>query len=371
MRVDLMIRACGCMVVLLFLAPVSSALAKKSLGSPAAFGPSAFGSAGVFPQRTTQTIERVGTREIGGRMIIMYHVALGAFAATADADGNFWYSATRRMVRLNAKTLKATYYSIPSHQRPFFREPLGVAYDPVDKKTWFATLGRTFGSIDSVGRIVTYRGQGDSAAYGMTVGPDHRLWFTHGGAQTGFLEAVTVGGAKSLYPLPLYPLAVTTGSDGNLWTYGGSNLYIAKVTALGSVTDYPLDPQFDGGVGSAIASGSDGRIWFVQTSPGSATAIARIDTDGSHLRAFFLPPSHQGYAGDLVSAPDGNLYFTVNLAGSPRVMGIGEITTAGKITLYTVPGIGSLNAIAAASDGRSVWAFPNAADGGTAISLSL
>ncbi len=102
---------------------------------------------------------------------------------------------------------------------------------------------------------------------GITVGPDHNLWFTTPNNQA--IVRVTTDGTFTPYPLPptvQYAFFITTGPDGNLWFTDGVGPNIARMTLDGAVTVYPVSTRTQ-----SIAAGPDGNVWFTQ----EATAGSR------------------------------------------------------------------------------------------------
>ncbi len=77
---------------------------------------------------------------------------------------------------------------------------------------------------------------------------------------------------------------------------------------------------------SAITSGPDGNLWFVD---GTANSIGRITTDG--VATEFPIPTPNAFPSDIASGPDGNLWFIER-------WGVGKITPAGVITNFPYPG---------------------------------
>jgi virginiamycin B lyase len=106
---------------------------------------------------------------------------------------------------------------------------------------------------------------------------------------------------------------------------------------------FPVPGKF--GNPGAIAVGSDGALWFVET---TANNIGRITSSGS-VSEFAVPTANSGLV-DIVAGPDGALWFTESSGNK-----IGRVTTAGVFTEYPVPAPGfAPTAITAGSDG-ALW----------------
>ena len=89
---------------------------------------------------------------------------------------------------------------------------------------------------------------------------------------------------------------------------------------------------------SGIAPGPDGALWF-----GEDGGIGRITTAGA-ITLYSIP----GVPGGIAWGPDGALWFTLSSSN------IGRITTSGVITEYPVPTNSSLGGITAGPDG-ALW----------------
>jgi streptogramin lyase len=233
------------------------------------------------------------------------------------------------------------------------------------------------------------------APYGMTTGPDGRIWFVDSGnAGSASIGRMTTAGAitaAGLIPFPDSSLGgtATLGPDGNMWVQ-----HLAKVPVAAAptsdITSYTLSSG-NGGFAS-IASGPDGRLWFGQNhSIGTSTTdgttgtystsasssitgvlvgpdskiwyaagstIARMSTTGvvGPGDVFTLPVGNSGTFWMTVG-PDGNVWFTQS---NPAA--VGRITPAGVITIFPTPTTGSLPfGIAAGPDGQ-LWFVERNAD---------
>ena len=108
------------------------------------------------------------TMRIKGRKVILYSMPLASeFAATAADDDSIWYtSGSSFLARVDAATGFAEVYPVQLPvQRRRYPVPESLAYDPIDKRTWFTTPLRTFGSINRAGNVVSR--QNTRSAKGM------------------------------------------------------------------------------------------------------------------------------------------------------------------------------------------------------------
>jgi streptogramin lyase len=115
---------------------------------------------------------------------------------------------------------------------------------------------------------------GTNGLRGITVGPDNNLWFTacESSPNSSGFGKLTTGGVMTFYPFAgTCPLAITSGSDGNLWAadYFGA---LDKVTTAGQETIYPTEdaPMF-------ISPGPDGALYFTTHN----STFGRMTTGGT------------------------------------------------------------------------------------------
>jgi len=217
---------------------------------------------------------------------------------------------------------------------------LGITAGP-DGNIWFTEqLGKKIGKITPAGAITEYPIPGTLVSpKQIAAGPDGNVWFSD------FISVgrVTPAGAITRFDIPSssLPEGITGGPDGNVWvTLSASDFQrIARVTPNGAITEFPV-------VGTTqlrtITSGPDGNLWF--TDP-LGKHIGRITTAGA-VTLFTVPEEVTGPF-EIVTGPDGNLWFT-------SAFHIGRMTTAGAFTLFADPGGDSPRGITAGPDGN-VW----------------
>ena len=179
-----------------------------------------------------------------------------------------------------------------------------------------------------------------------------------------------LAGVVAEYPLaspPTSPGAITAGPDGTLWFINdrvtpGSfpatilAVSIGRITPAGVITEFPITTP--GAYPSDITSGPDGALWFTENTS-SGPRIGRITTDGVitdfPAGSIGVTPDNQ-MIGNITAGPDGALWFTETSSsdGSPFHVGggIGRITTAGELSLFSIPSIPS--DITAGPDG-ALW----------------
>jgi virginiamycin B lyase len=206
-------------------------------------------------------------------------------------------------------------------------------------------------------------GTANSSTTGITVGPDHNLWFIDSG--TNSIGRMMTSGQVKEYPLPasyrcdLHDAEITTGSDGALWFvedgYAGYVAAIGRITTSGEIHEYPLPGNAARPL--SIVAGPDEALWFTEN---SASSIGRLTT-GGRFSQFTIPmqafaPSTSPAPVDITIGPDGSLWFT-----DASTNAIGRITTDGVVKEYPAPTSASgLEAIFNGPDG-ALWFTENAA----------
>ena len=167
---------------------------------------------------------------------------------------------------------------------------------------------------------------------------------------------------------------MVTGPDGDLWVGVNPTLTnpvaaIDRIGLNGSVTSFPVPGPADSLSINWLTTGPDGNVWFAAdyaTSPSSAQVVLGNVTPAGDVTEFPPIPVAAGrdaLAGDIVSGPGGDLWFgyTVSNLKLPDFKSqnfIGQVTTAGAVTLFPISSYGPhtplLDSIAAGSDGN-LW----------------
>jgi len=195
----------------------------------------------------------------------------------------------------------------------------------------------------------------------MASGPDGNLWVAEFDANK--IARVTTAGVVTEFDVPTAnagPYLMGAGPDGNVWFTEANTNLIGRITPSGTVTEFTLPPPLDtAALGpEGITAGPDGNIWFIH---GGANVVCVMSTAGVLLHTYQIPTPNPilnngliqyGQATFIISGPDQNLWF-VEESGNK----IGQITTSGTITEFTIPtAIAIPKNLAVASDG-TMW-FP-------------
>jgi virginiamycin B lyase len=185
------------------------------------------------------------------------------------------------------------------------------------------------GRITTAGSTSTFAVPGTSYIDDITAGPDGALWFTD---NLGKVDRITTSGVVTEFSVGGEPYHIARGPDGNLWFTDHSSFRIGRITPSGHVTYFSLPAKTD--FPDAIGTGPDGALWL--TVDGQNAAVYRATTAGVFTRYALPQPADYAYSSGIVSAPDGNLWFTVLDYTSNKGF-IGRITPSGTVTEFPTP----------------------------------
>src|SRR6185503_13856579 len=175
----------------------------------------------------------------------------------------------------------------------------------------------------------------------MVVGPDGAYWVVEfQGHRIGRIDTNYVFSEFFTNLTPnAYPTAICVGPDTNLWFTEFNSTKIGRITTNGVITEFPVPADV---IGSGITTGPDGRLWIADLGaqlyiPGTPTngGIMALSVNSNGVTATNYYNSNMtvnSRPANIVNGPDGNLWFTEQVAGR-----IGRITTAGVITEFVLP----------------------------------
>jgi virginiamycin B lyase len=205
---------------------------------------------------------------------------------TEGPDGQLWFAcvapgvhAPRGVGRLSPQGTNGTAFR--ARTRPCDGSPFGnsIAFDRTGN-VWFACgIGDAVGRLTvRTGTIKMFHDRRINDARGITLGPDHNLWFTSW--SNNRVGRITPEGKITLFAGSgiVAPNQITAGADGNLWFTSLTNDRIGKITAGRRITSF--DGSAHGVNGSnAIAARSDGNLWFTTNDRiGRITPTGKITT---------------------------------------------------------------------------------------------
>jgi virginiamycin B lyase len=216
--------------------------------------------------------------------------------------------------------------------------PFGVTLGP-DKRMWFAEYAAgNVGAVTSACVVTEYPlGFSPSDSIDIKLGSDNNLWLS---SDYNGIVRVTPEGVVTTFSLPdgndAQPSALALGGDGNMWFLeangpcfdGADYTNIGKVTPAGGITEYAVKLH---GNGFGIAAGPDGRIWFADPGgcDGYTSRIGAISTSGTGLK--YYSKGLPAYVDTIINGGDGNLYWGTFTSQ------IGRITTKGVATVWNLP----------------------------------
>ena len=253
----------------------------------------------------------------------------GPEGIVAGPDGALWFTerSANKIGRISVAGV-VTEYTVPTASS----QPQSINTGP-DGALWFTELsGDKIGRITTAGVITEYAVPTAGAVPDViTTGPDGALWFTE--FNKGKIGRVTTAGVFTEYAtsaVNTQPTDITAGPDGALWFTNANTGTIGRITTAGVETEFPTTQSNSKPI--TITVGADGALWFVESNLG---IIGRMTTAGV-LTSY--SPALVGGASlyDITAGPDGNLWYTVN-GSSPQANVIGQITTAGVSTFFTIP----------------------------------
>jgi hypothetical protein len=160
---------------------------------------------------------------------------------------------------------------------------------------------------------------GTTLPFGITSGPDGKLWFTENNVSND-VGNITTTGVITEFPIPTAnstPAGITSGPDGNLWFTEASASTIGRITPSGDITEFTTPTM--GSFPLGITSGPDGNLWFTESARRGrgANQIGRITPDG--IVTEYTVPTPFNSPIDITSGPDGNMWFTEGIGNIGRI----------------------------------------------------
>jgi virginiamycin B lyase len=274
-------------------------------------------------------------------------IGSGPRGVTIGPDGNVWIVENNSSSTGEITTSGAN----PGSYQSFYAGATdNMVISGPDGRLWLAQLYQTNTNYNPVLSLTTSGTYTTSNLYPQpqaafwALGSDGALWYTPFGTPANAIYRMTVANGSAM-PAGSYSTAGTTtgltgGSDGNIWftESTGGNAWVGRLTTGGALTEFPVTPGTVPQVG--IAFGSDGALWFID----DHNMVNRMTTTGTVTNRYAITA---GGGDQMVSGPDGALWFTEYSSGM-----IGRITTSGALSEFPIPTANSLpNGIAFAADG--------------------
>jgi streptogramin lyase len=245
------------------------------------------------------------------------------------------------------------------------RDPEGITVGP-DHNIWFAEQAGDLARINPDGSVSEFTLTTESRPMSVTTGPDGNMWYSDptdsrvGRRNSDGTFTELTGGVTPGFSANAAPWQITSGPDGHIWF--AEHVGLARVNGDGTVTEFPAAlPQDSEPIG--ITTGPDGNMWFAFDVPGGAPGgLGRLNPNGTVtlFRAGTTPGMASGYNFfGITTGLDANIWYTRGLANSPGVGRLNAGGTATEFTQGTTPGFGSATnpaGITVGCDGDIWWA---------------
>ena len=277
-------------------------------------------------------------------------------AMALGSDGKLWLADQRtqaiRPLDPATRVLGAGY----SFKPPGFSSSIRPAMitNGVDGRLWIVSFDDVSNiyamSLDGTIQKISQNAGRTDYVNRLVAGSDGRMW----GIAANTVRAFTAAGVMSVYPMPVTTRtgndcpSLTLNSDGNVW-YVCRNA-VGKVTPSGTITEYP------GNGNTFIGAGTEGSVWIM----GSGLHIARVSASGAYTE--YPLPNYEITCTSMVRGPDDALYLGCgnNLYRvTPSGASIGTITLLANYQTanYTT----GFAALTVGPDNHSLWSVD---DGG-------
>jgi virginiamycin B lyase len=172
-----------------------------------------------------------------------------------------------------------------------------------------------------------------STPWAIVPGADGNLWFTDRGSYGNppGIGRISPSGTIRLFSTGLdpetEPRSIVAGADTDLWfTANGDHPAVGRISPDGAISEFPL-----GGAARGIVIGLEGNPWFTYGGEleGPAAAIGRVteeEGDMTTITLFRAGLNAGSWPADIITGPDGNLWFTDPTGAIGRVTPDGDIT---------------------------------------------
>jgi virginiamycin B lyase len=136
------------------------------------------------------------------------------------------------------------------------------------------------------------------------------------------------GAVLKNYPGYDYPAKLVFGADGNLYASESRDIIRVRISDDSIQMFYPSQ----GFAPYSLVAGQDGKIWFTEL---SGQKIGNLTTAGAFTE-YTVPVANTMY--QIISAADGTFWFTFGIiqGGSGDSCGIGHSTQSGTVTTYVI-----------------------------------
>jgi virginiamycin B lyase len=215
----------------------------------------------------------------------------GPHGLVEDPDGNVWYTgnAAGLIGKIEPKTGKVTEYKMPD---PKARDPHSLVFSRSGLIIFTVQGGSFVGTLDPPsGKVSLASLSGGAAPYGIALNSKDVPFFDEFGTnKIGSLDPKTLKVTE--YPLPAAdarPRRITVGRDDTIYYTDYARGYLGHLDpATGKVDEF----QSPGGADArpyAIATTSDGAIWYCETGMSSRNVLVRFNPETKKMLSWPIP----------------------------------------------------------------------------------
>jgi virginiamycin B lyase len=271
------------------------------------------------------------------------------------------------LAALGAALLPAAAGATPAGRTTLYRlgkgtEAEALAVGP-ESQLWFAGTrhgsrpANVYGQISARGIVHEYGVPESGAALGiggLARGSDGYMYFTEPAANRIERASPGDGGVGGLtVPTPeSRPTGIVAAPGGYLWVSLEGAGKVVRLGPTGLANEIPLPAGLEP---AAIALGSDGAAWTVDSGTGTVTRIS-----ASPGRTISFPISGAGKKfsprttfSDVVAGPDGKLWMSQS--DGPRVATVEALESATHFIQYTIPAIGEGTTLVSNGPKGDIW----------------
>jgi virginiamycin B lyase len=273
-----------------------------------------------FTESNPVGVGRINARSGSVRSFSIPHNATTALGGLASGPGGFlWLAAGRVLDRITSATGAVKSFALPSGA-----SATGVTAGP-DRSVWFADSGNSsIGRlVPSTGAVTEVREQGGEPDGITSAGGD--IWFTEGTGTIGRVVAST--SAVTQYRVPASSCnsgqgpaawAITVGPDHNLWFTTYTTDEVGRLNPSTQAFKMFCLKHSANEFSIGIAPGLHGDLWF--TTESTADRVGIINPKTGAISRFALPAGFDGGGPGITEGPGAALWVTL-----PNIKKIGRL----------------------------------------------
>ncbi|MFN8172038.1 MAG: hypothetical protein U0R65_09240 [Candidatus Nanopelagicales bacterium] len=212
-----------------------------------------------FTEQYGNAVSSVNTSAADLKRLQLPKTGSGPTSITLGPDGNLWFTENGgdRIGKVTPAGV-LTEYDLPAGAAP-----TAIAANKTDWLAFTMPGKNAIGKITTSGTITTTTlPSAGSSPRGIAVDGNGSVWFTEFGVNR--IGRLATSGALAEFGIPTSdtgPTAIAIAPDGTAWFAESKTSKVARITGSGAVTEYAL-----GAVPLAITAGSDGNMWVTDQS---------------------------------------------------------------------------------------------------------